>query len=525
MFIDTLAVRNQAGKRAYEILASPTQESIRTFVDNLGASSEWEWAKIELGSIVLIDGGELLGDMALVAEGVKQLDEWPGEPPATARYNRANGLLTLWERSLRKDGPAETFLHARSGLHEARRTFEQIGADTTELPELRVQCLVNAANSYDTIGRDQEAFRLWGKALEIDPEFSMARGNRAYALVNAGHQDQTHGPMLWNEAAIELDRALSNPSEIVRVGGPRALRRFRDLRQKLPEEPYDLPTSDSPWADPYLEWCRSEELFLHTSHHCLKEGPGQLDDLMIRKVTGDRADPIGRVDDLFDAFNALKQDYISVRYLRWLSTDPSSPIFEEASQLRDRARFIDGLNYGRWGVRTGLLVQAFASGANLLDKIAGTTHAYFRTGATAKQIYFRHFWSYRDNRVQFIYPELRRALEPNWNAGLTALCDLSNDLDDETTLSRLVEMRNAATHRPFVVHELPPPESTEWLSRIEVSELRSASLDQLRVCRAALIYLVRAINASEKRIDESDHEGVYIPMPVRDVDRGFGEMD
>ena len=121
------------------------------------------------------------------------------------------------------------------------------------------------------------------------------------------------------------------------------------------------------------------------------------------------------------------------------------------------------------------------------------------------------------------------AFEQGWNAGLAGLCDLANDLDQDTALSRLLELRHAATHRLVVAHELATPDSApDWLTRIAYDELVERSLEQLRLVRGALMYLLRAIDVAERlRARRDGHPDGRPPgqLRLRAVDPDSTEQD
>jgi hypothetical protein len=109
---------------------------------------------------------------------------------------------------------------------------------------------------------------------------------------------------------------------------------------------------------------------------------------------------------------------------------------------------------------------------------------------------FRDFWQALNSKS--MDPKFAGAITPPiWNPGLAALCDLANDLRDDTPLAAFVALRHAATHRLVVAHEFAAPESPGWLERVEWSAFEAASLDQLQLARAAIIYLVRAVDTEE----------------------------
>jgi hypothetical protein len=311
-------------------------------------------------------------------------------------------------------------------------------------------------------------------------------------------------------------------------GSPAALRSFEQTRARLgdgPEEPHVHPQRE--WSDPHLRWCYEHELFLHVSHACLSEEVECLDQIAISRLLSGSADgERERVADVLDALNALKQDYTAARYTCWLSSDPDSPMREGMASVTRRASYIDNLNYPRGGVRTGIAIQAFAATTNVLDKVASFIHLYFRTARRSHNVYFRTLWHPAgSDRMD---PELAQALRDQPNRGLIALLDLSCDLEEDTPLARLLRRRNAATHRFLVAHQLfAEDHDGPWLDHVEWSKLVEQSIEQLRVARAAILYLVRTVEISEANSVRLDRErGITRgAMPLYRMDPKYNEID
>jgi hypothetical protein len=274
-------------------------------------------------------------------------------------------------------------------------------------------------------------------------------------------------------------------------------------RAKIKTSPDFVRHSRAPeWADPYLRWCAEHGLFLHVSPACLSETSEDIDPLFFRGVTvGLDDEEQRRANDLFDAFNALKQDFISARYLLWLADGPESPIREHAATSAARASYLDTLRYARWGPRTGLAIQAFAAASNLLDKVACAVHLYYRTSRNSRTVAFRYLWHPRatKNAPDVMDAELVGAAPMR---GLRALCDLSCELETDTPLNQLVERRHAATHRFLTVHRLPAAieePAGDWLEHVDWDELVTGTVTLLSTARSALIYLARMIDIEEHR--------------------------
>jgi hypothetical protein len=468
----------------------------------------------QLLAIAEIDAGELLSDRDLVARGVSRLEALEEDlgRPAFA-YNRANGLLVMWEIAVSQFGIGRALAAYRVDLQQARDLYDAVGGDPDADLETRCQALVNLGNSMDGAGRHIDAIHSYNAALELDPEFAMAHGNRGLTYLHRAGMDETHRHALACEAVASLDFALAKPDDVLARGGPSALESFRSRRDLIKGTPTHTHTQD-PLADPYLQWCLGHELFLHSSHPCITPSTKVLDSLSLSgMVVGVDDESQQRLRTLQDAINALLRDYIAVRYLAWTCLEPASPARQHAAKLSTHASFYDTLTYGRWGVATGLSVATLAAATNLLDKVASVAHLYLGTGRNPAHVYFRGFYLKPAKRKQPAQPDPAIASElDQHNLGLLALCDLAGELERPTDLNELLARRHAATHRAVVAHDMLLDEIDDdgWLDRIEARDLRMAVMEQLVRARAALLYVADMINGRERR---QEPEGPIITMP------------
>jgi LA2681-like HEPN len=504
--IDSPVARETAHHELAGLLTAGDGRAAIAYTRGLTASAEWVWARDELRAVTLIDVGSRDGRIGDVEQGLDLLrTTFPNPTPETA-YNIANGEDAIWQHLVRPHNWAGALAKARKRQAAARATYAEVGQDLRVDQALRVQALVNLGNSYDNQGRDLDALAAWRAARAIAPDFAMADGNIGVALHGIASFAAPHQGMILLQAARALDRALAKEADILRIGGPGALRHFRAIRDAIGPVPDGVATHGpdppaEPWQDPHLDWCRRHELFLHVSPECQREDDEHLDALSFAALYAgfDEASQ-RRLDELVDAFNVLKRDYVAARYLMWLVTDPDAaerPTMDAASR---RVTWIDTLTMSRWGVRTGVLVHAFAAATNVLDKVAVYTHLYFGTHRPSRTVYFRGFWHMRNKPEQW-EPEFEAALTaPCFNRGLIALADLACDLEADTTLSGLLQRRHVATHRFLVAHDqLLEPEVGAWLEREEWETVVDGSLQILRFARAALIYLTRAVDVEESR--------------------------
>ncbi len=487
-------------------------------------------AVMNLKAIAYTHGGWAAGDDGMLATGAELWQALYDMAPASGgmAYNLANVEQNRWELAVREQGFAGALEHKRAHLHACRRLFRQAADDEHAPLDVRVQALTNLGNSYDHQGRDIDALACWEKTLVLRPDFAMAHGEIGICLAGVAPFMGEHAPRVLLQARAALDRALADPEQVLMYGSPAALRSFQEWRRRLGDGPGKWHESGPrEWSDPHLRWCFEHELFLHVSHACLHPDVQCLDQVGIRRLlSGLDEGEQQRVSDILDALNAVKQDYTSARYLCWLATDADSPLREDMTRITARASYVDNLNYARWGVRTGIASQAFAATTNLLDKVASFLHLYYRTQRRSHTVYFRTLW--HPGKKDEMDPELAAALNDHPDRGLIGLLDLSCDLEENTPLAALLKRRNAATHRFLVTHQMFADEQPgRWLDHVEWGDFVEQSIEQLRVARAAILYLVRTVDANEAKTARLDMErGIKRGMlPMHHMSPEYNEIE
>lgn len=532
MLIDSLEAIEDAHREVTRLITARQPDSAIGYAEALEAGTGHAFNVKQLRALAYTDGGKALEDRTLVERGISIWEELDPTTRPTIAYNRANAELAIWQIAVNQNDLPAAWENDRKHLHAARSAFEAVGADTTAPRELRLQSLTNAGNAYDMVGRDLDALACWDAAIAIDPRFGMALGNRGISLAAYAPYMRGHSTTVRAEAAIDLDAALAAQESVLRFGEVGTLERFQAARIKLGAAAAGQPPQRqrTRWLDPHFEWCRRHELFLHVSHACLREETNRLDPLTFRGFTvGLTEADQQRKRDLVDAFNAVKEDYVSARYATWLAIAKESPIRDHSTAVSARAVFLDSLTYARFGIRTGLAVQAFSAATNVLDKVAGIVHLYFGTGRRVRDVYFgsiaRPSGQQKGGAPKPLDPEVAAALsKPEQNVGLIALCDLSCDLERDTALSRLIDRRHTATHRFLVAHTEMAPPSTDRIERLRWPRLVAESVTQLQAARAALVYLVRAIDRHEAALKPRPPAGsapmIVVPrleLPVLDT--------
>ena len=480
----------------------------------------------DLRACVYIDAGIRLKNLALVQEGVRIWGEMKPHDSVTILYNLASAQLHLWQLTVEQAGLVDAWLTERSQLHEARRLFNLVAQHKDADTELRLKALTDCGNSFDNIGRYLDALDCYERALKLDSSFGMAAGNRGITLLNVAALMEGHESHVLLQAAADLDTAISDQDRVLRCGGQSALETFERRRSglKVAEDSHYSATEPSPQlGDPHLDWCLRNQLFLHVSPDCIRAGSETLDAVTFKSISLSLAEDavLNRANEIVDAFNTIKQDYIVARYLVWLAATEASPIQGQAKTITRRTSFWDSLNYAYWGVRPGIGIQALKVTLDTLDTIAAFVHLYLRSGRGVRDIEFRTL-PYANRSKKKLAPSLAEALKrPEQNRGLAALFDLSAELEEQSTspLRRLVQRRHAATHRFFSVHIEGIPDSSDWIERLSWPELLEESLESLRITRRAILYLAQMIHIHEKATDVPDSPGsMTMPLPFERTD-------
>jgi tetratricopeptide (TPR) repeat protein len=512
---------NHAHDTVVSLLQSDNPVSAVAYVEALTCDPDCEHRRRELLAVACTDVGAACGSRDLIERGVSLWHELDVDGSSHVAYNLANAELALWEVVARADGVLTAWENNLDHLDQARTLYARVGRDTRAPKMLRIQALTNVGNSYDIVGRNVDAVAMYNEALTIDPTFAMALGNRAISLRYFAPYMRGHERQVLAQAAADLRSALRSVPTQRSFVSPGSEASFRKTLEALPDDLAEPSSGSAEWSEPYLRWCAREGLFLHVWPRGLSENTTRVDPLFTGRLTSSMGEGgIHRLHNLIDAFNALKQDYTAARYLLWLAIDPSSPIIDHADDMSARTLFIDTFQCARWGIRTGMLIQAHAASTNVLDKIAGFVHLYFATGRVWN-VSFRSIDRPKPERT--IDAPLRAALAaPESNLGLLALFDLSHDLARGTALKDRVDRRHRATHRFVVAHNIMVPESHDWVDRVETLSLIDEASAQLQTGRAALTYLARTIDRHEA-VTRAGNDIHSVEIPSQPVDTRLSE--
>ncbi len=233
--------------------------------------------------------------------------------------------------------------------------------------------------------------------------------------------------------------------------------------------------------DAYAAWSQRNDLFLHPSPRCITDSTLIWDPIFYKGITRPIAKVKEVVPDEVGAFNILKNEFATARWLSWIATAPTA-LTTELNAASTHTRYLDTLDYGRYDLFAGLARQAFQSGNNLLDKIAAFICLYLEIHRTRP--YFRGWWR-KDPTSKSdltIHPLVEEELGASpRNAGFWALTDLTADFEAGGRYWELQQLRHTATHRLLSQHEVGAPASSPLLVHVTWPCYKHLLLEQLSV--------------------------------------------
>jgi len=431
------------------------------------------------------------------------------------RHSRTGRDLHAWEQP----ELAKQIVHLRSAVRLGRES----GLDDLRLCQMNT----NLGNLLNHCGRVVEAIAAWDRALNIDPGFAMALGNRGYGLhcfAILSH-DPGHQECLLREAHRSLVTSLVPGPQSLH---PQALSTFeelkRDIESQVPEEILNgsIPDRDytAGWTEQereYRNWCLRHRLFLNDLND-IDLGPiGAADVLTLPSMTTGLNDP---QPSEIGFFNQMKQEYASARFFFFEGTRGEEAHFSD----RD-VTLINTLDYPVYGLAVERVKLAFRSSYSLFDKIAFFLNHYLGLLIPEKKVSFRSLW-YKKGR-----PEngLREELGDPLNLGLKGLFWVSKDLHVkdpifaaaiEPDAQLVATVRNHLEHKYLKVHEWAVPDPKQGMHvgfealaySLTRRDLETKTLRLLKLSRSALIYLVQAVLAEEQRRHSPDDDKIAGPM-------------
>ena len=383
---------------------------------------------------------------------------------------------------------------------------------------------VNLANILAETGRVCEAMRLYNNALDVSPDHGMALANRGQVkweysmLLFNNHQKH----MFLHSAYLDLKVALEHANDI--YPGARAsfqlifdhLKRFDDRSNSIHAED-EQPLGDSEEEIAYNKWVLNNRLFLNPLNDISTHTYAAYDNFHLpNMILPDEDFPYPGM------YNRMKQEFVSARYIFYEGLTGDGNHFSDR-----RVRLENTLDYSVSGYRTEQTKTALRLSYSIFDKIAVFLNNYYSIHEIAEDEDEPSFDEVWYPNMTYDYRNLHAVFETSTNWALNALYWLKKDFshyiserDDESSIivaHELRSVRNAAEHDYFKVIEDSFIDKSQRRENavfqdtiydaIGEHELKRATMEMLRLSRAALFYLSFAVHIAEEAKREA-YEGV-----------------
>jgi hypothetical protein len=203
------------------------------------------------------------------------------------------------------------------------------------------------------------------------------------------------------------------------------------------------------------------------------------------------------------AFDQLKQEFVSARYLYYEGLTAHSPSFSDRRVLLHNT-----MDYPAYGLRTEEQKSAYRIAYSLFDKIALFLNAYMDLKIAPERVSFRKVWY---NQGDAKKKQLAVTFSDRANWSLRGLFWLSKDLFEEEVFGDVLEpgarglheIRNYLEHRFLRLTResrasMPGDIPSGLIKNIDTTDFEAKTLKVLKLARAALIYLALSVWREEQ---------------------------
>ena len=349
------------------------------------------------------------------------------------------------------------------------------------IPFRRCQILTNLGIDFERMGRRVESIQFFDQALDIDPDFPMARGCRGDALVHYGYalrcEPETYALICLGYRDLKVAAGFGDTVERIKQFRESVSYLEKNLSPAIlagPPHMHDCRIGKSAPETNYRMWCLQHRLFLNPLNDAISQPPACCDTLSMPAI-GVRLDEGPHYPGFF---NQIVQEYVSARFMLYEGLIRKRPHYSDRG-----VPLTNTLDYPLYGLGREKRRAAYRIAYSLLDKIAYLIREYYELPLGPKQTYFRSVW-FKDQRRQgkkappVSHEEFAQAPWP-----IQGLYWLSRDLHSdekeyadslEPDARMLHDIRNHLEHKYLKVHAdwwIPPAAAEADLMPLGVDRL------------------------------------------------------
>jgi len=422
---------------------------------------------------------------------------------------------------------------------KAMKYYNKIAPDWTDQFSM---AKTNSSNILDKFGRYYESIMLYNRILKLDPNFGMALGNKARAIIYYYRilPEKFKFKKLLIEARDLFEGSLKD-ERLKNIGGEFAIKSFQNLLNELNKYLsgnkikvtnnflenlrkwfLNLPRKLIVYVSKtrirkvnkslvnlrkYQNFVLDKNLFLNF-HFGFNINKNSLKDVILPpfisiKSSGTTAEYHGFERNIFYAakhLNQIIEDFTSARYLYFLAT-----IGELNVTTADMTEYMYTLDYAHNNLEYGILKTVFTKLFNILDKIANFLYMYFEIEHS------------RDvNLNSLTYEKFKNLVKDLNNLQLLALFELSLDFQEGYSYNYLQKLRNNLVHKYLDIKEIEgyEVEDEEYkTNHIYKDKFFKYIQLMLEISKAAIMYTVLALETEWSKIHKQEGKIGVINVP------------
>jgi tetratricopeptide (TPR) repeat protein len=511
--MDSLDTEIFEALKRFEALPPCTESAVFTELARLDKQyASYPMYRSNVNGMLVNLGGDLRS-ITILSCAVKRLKKLVEDDPSERFYwqlgNACNGIGELkcgYPPDIEELVDSPDLLEARKWFSRVKTGQEFCTANT------------NAANILDTYSRNYEAILLYDRVLDRYPDFGMALGNKALALIYFFNISATGNPEVLLTAGHLLEKALQRP-DTVEIGGQQSADDFRRTLAALevflkknrvrPELQCRVALEDLP---PQIRFFKQHEMFLNFCFKCSICEAGLKDNVfpaLIERLTERKREESlaygsfsRRVFYCLKILNHIFEDFSTARWMFFQAREQEKTLVE----LDDLTRYISLLDYTRNKSQFGLFKGVFSKLYGILDKVA--YWVFFNYELQQEHIVFDHL----------LRPEIKELIVTKKNYQLLALYSLARDLMDGGLYNRLRRTRNHIIHRFLDLGEVwDESVIADDIAReqfLPLGEFESRIFQMFSLAKAAVFYFLNGVHADYRR-EKLDGSGIVPSIPLR----------
>jgi hypothetical protein len=467
----------------------------------------------------LIDIGFAATNEEMVRRGIQHFLEWRENYPEDVDetrllYNIANGFFSCWKLHAHQ--------HLIAGLdandHKEALKYYRLALARLQ-PEhiadgFACEVWTNYGNALDMVGRCVEAIEAYDVALKINPNMSIALGNKAVALLYAARLMHGSTHRFYLEALRLFNKALEKPlPPDVKAGfleKKQGLNEFMEAHGEMLPEDIESLTPSNEFHEFLCAYCSQHRLFLNFVT-LLGDDDKHFygDPLFIHHMHFSLSERF-RANRYVTFLNEIKQDYVLGRYFLVQSQRQSADL----DVVDEGIALVYPLDFSLHSVYVQLLKAAMKQAIAVLDKVAFFVYDYCGlTTPPADRITFRQLFGGN--------PTMRKELAAVQNPYMFALFNLSREVSKNGAWGGIYEYRDALTHRFLVLHNVEPKSlPNNDIPREKEDTFTNRVIRATKIARAAVIYLILFVALEEERLSDK-HSGIMPKIYGTPLDKGF----